>query len=99
MTVIEQVERIRHAAREELLESRGLLEKAGLTWSEPELVVSVARADEYTAELKVKFYRGDNLVDIFEFFVCRNGVLTTSEDETRQWICKNVPDVVHRMQG
>ena len=96
MTVVEQVERIRIAAEEELERSRGMLENAGMTWSKPELVVLEPVASEYTAELKVHFYAGDDLVDIFEFFVCRGGVLTTSEGEVRKWIHDNVPDVVRR---
>jgi hypothetical protein len=98
MMVAEQAERIRLAAREELDRSRCLLESAGLTWSEPELVVSNRNAKEYTAELKVEFYRSEDLVDIFEFFVCDRGVLTTSEDEVRQWIQDNVPGLVRRLK-
>ncbi len=96
--VAEQAERIRQAAREELDRSRRLLESAGLTWSEPELVVSNRNAKEYTAELKAEFYRSEDLVDIFEFFVSERGVLTTSEDEVRQWIRDNVPGVVSRQK-
>ena len=96
MTVVEQVERIRFVAEEELDRSRSMLEDAGMTWSKPKLVVSEAGASEYTAELKVQFYEGDDLVDIFEFFVCRGGVLTTSEGEVRKWIRDNVPEVVRR---
>jgi len=94
--VAERAERIRLAARVELDRSRGLLESAGLTWSEPELVVSNRNAKEYTAELKIEFYRSEDLVDIFEFFVCDRGALTTSEDEVRQWIQDHVPGVVSR---
>lgn len=96
MTGVEQAERIRLAAGEELVRSRDTLESVGLSWSEPELIVLKCAASEYTAELKVQFYHGDDLVDIFEFFVCKGGTLTTSEDEVRQWIRDNVPDVVRR---
>ena len=96
--VVEQAKRIRLAAREELDRSRRLLESVGLTWSEPELVVSKPNVNEYTAELKVEFYRSQDLVDIFEFFVCEGGALTTSEDEVRRWIQDNVPDVVNRQR-
>jgi len=96
--VAEQAERIRLAAREELERSRRLLESVGLTWSEPELVVSKRNANEYTAEVKVEFYRSEDLVDVFEFFVCNGGVLTTSEHEVRRWIQDNVPDVVDRQR-
>ncbi len=96
MTVVERVERIRVVAGEELDRCRSMLEGAGLTWSGPTLLVSEPDANEYTAELKVQFYERDDLVDIFEFFVCKGGALTTSEDEVRQWIRGNVPDVVRR---
>lgn len=96
MTVVEQAERIRLAAGEELDRFRGMLEEAGMTLSQPELVVSDSDVSEYTAELKVRFYEGDDLVDIFEFFVCRGGTLVTSEGEVREWIQHNVPDVVRR---
>lgn len=96
MTVIEGVEQILLVVEEELERSRSMLEDVGMTWSKPELVVSESDATEYTAELKVQFYEGEDLVDIFEFFVCRNGVLTTSEGEVRRWIRDNVPDVVRQ---
>ena len=94
--VVKQAERIRLAAGEEIDRARRLLKSAGLTWSEPELVVSNRNVNEYTAELKVEFFRSGDLVDIFEFFVCEGGVLTTSEAEVRLWIQDNVPDVVSR---
>lgn len=98
MIVSELAERIRIAASEEIGRSRRLLESAGLTWSEPELVVSKRDSNEYTAELKVVFYRNGDVVDIFEFFVCDGGILKASEDEVRQWIQSNVPDVVRRQK-
>lgn len=98
MMVTELAERFRIAATEEIHRSRRLLENVGLTWSDPELVVSKRNSDEYTAELKVVFYRNDDLVDIFEFFVCDGGILKTSEDEVRQWIQSNLPDVVRRQK-
>jgi len=98
MTVTELAERIRIAASEEIGRSRRLLESVGLTWSEPALVVSKRSSNEYTAELKVVFYRNEDIVDIFEFFVCDGGILKTSEDEVRQWIRSNVPDVVRRQK-
>ena len=97
MTIIEQVECLRLAVREELGRSRHMLESVGLTWSGPTLTVS-RHCGSYTAELKVEFLIGDDLVDIFEFFVCECGVLTTSEEEVRQWIQNNVPDVVKRRE-
>lgn len=96
MTIVEQAEHIRLAAREELSRCRAVLERVGLTSSEPELVPLSRGVDEYTAELKVEFYQNENIVDLFEFFVCREGILTTSEDEVRQWIRDNVPDVIAR---
>jgi hypothetical protein len=98
MTATDQVEHMRFVAKEELSRSHNLLEDSGLTWSEPEFVVSVRSADKYTAELKTQFYKDGELVDIFEFFVCRDGALVISEEyELRQWIRDNVPDVVrHR---
>jgi hypothetical protein len=96
MSIIARVERIRLASRAELDRSRRMFETAGLTWSEPELVVEKENDSEYTAELKIEFYEDEDLVDLFEFFVCRDGVLITSEDEIRQWIRDNVLDVVQR---
>lgn len=99
MTVTELAERIRIAASEEIDRSRRLLESVGLTWSEPTLVVSKPDSNEYTAELKVVFYRNGDIVDIFEFFVFDGGALKASESEVRQWIQSNVPDVVSRQRG
>ena len=96
MTTVEHAERIRLAAGDEIDRSRSMLESVGLSWSMPQLVVSVQDPSKFTAELKVEFYQGEDLVDIFEFFVCDGGVLTTSEDEVRRWIQDNVPDVVSR---
>ena len=96
MTVIEQAEHARLAAGEELRQFRRILEDAGLTWSEPELIVLVRNDDKYTAELKIEFYQDGDIVDIFEFFVCKDGVPLTSLDELRQWIKDNVPSVITR---
>lgn len=98
MTAEELAARIRIAASEEIDRSRRLLESAGLTWSEPTLVVSKPDSNEYTAELKIVFYRNEDIVDVFEFFVCDGGVLKTSESEVCQWIQSNVPDVVSRQK-
>ena len=96
MSVAEQAERVRLAAEEELVRSQRALRSVGLSWSEPELIVWKHAASEYTAELRVQFYHGKDLVDLFEFIVCDGGALTVSEVEVSQWIRDNVPDVVRR---
>jgi len=96
MKSTDELNRIRLAAKDELERSRSALEIVGLRWSEPELVVSEESAGKRAVELKIEFYEGRNLVDIFEFFVCRGDLLSTSEDEVRQWIHDNVPDVARR---
>ena len=98
MTLLQEVERIRMAVAEELDRYRTMFESVSLTLSDPALVVWKQAADEFTAELKVEFYEDGNLVDIFEFFVCKAGVLTINEDEVRQWIRQNAPDVVQRRE-
>lgn len=96
MSVTSQAEQVRLATGEELHRFQLPLRNAGITWSEPELVVQTESIDKYSAELRVCFYESSNLIDIFEFFVCKDGVPTTSEDEVRQWIRDNVPDVIQR---
>jgi hypothetical protein len=49
-----------------------------------------------TAEFKVEFYRDGDLVDLFEFHVCRDGKPVVSEDEVREWVRQNVPDVLEK---
>jgi len=99
MSAHEQVEKIRAAVAEELGCCRTMFDAVGLTWSQPELVVWNQSEDQYTAELKVEFSEDGDLVDIFEFFVCRDGVLTATEHEVRAWIRENAPDVVQRRQS
>jgi len=99
MSVYDQAELIRAAAAEELGLCRRLFDAVGLTCSPPELVAWKQSEGEYTAELKVEFFKEGDLVDIFEFFVCRDGVITTTEQEVRAWIRENVPDVVQRRSG
>jgi len=99
MTAREQADRIRAAVAEELGLQRSLFGAAGLTFSEPKLVVWRPSEGEYTAELNVEFYEDDDLVDFFEFFVCQDGVPTTTEQEARKWVRSNAADVVQRRRG
>lgn len=90
---------IRTVAEDELTQYSGMLGKAGLTWSKPELVILITSPSKFTAEIKIEFYQNDDLVDIFEFFVCDRGVIKTSENEVRRWMQENIQDVVRKQKA
>jgi hypothetical protein len=94
VTLRELAARICEAGREELETFRSEFEGIGLSWTGPEIVVDPGSPARLTAEFKVEFYRDNDLVDLFEFHVCRDGKLVVSEDEVRQWLRQNVPDVL-----
>lgn len=91
---MDPLDRLCVAAREELERERSILESVGVTWCEPELIPF-----GNTVELKVEFFRSQDLIDIFEFCVCIDGMVTVSEDEVRTWFRENVPDVIRRLGG
>lgn len=99
MSVVDDAELIRLTVSEELDKARGMLERAGLTWSEPELELIEGSVGGYTAELRIEFSIGEDIVDVFEFFVCRDGRPTLSVEEARLWIQSNVPGVVTRARA
>jgi len=96
VTIHELVARIREVGREELETFRCVLEGGGLSWAGPEIVVDPGSPTRLTAEFKVEFYRDGDLVDLFEFHVCRDGKPVLSEDEVREWVRQNVPDVLEK---
>ncbi len=79
---------------EELEAATGSFHAAGLAWTSPELVVWNNGVDSYAAELKVEFFQAEDLVDVFEFFVVRNGAPTVTTDELRRWLRENIPRVL-----
>lgn len=96
MTIQELAARICEAGREELETFRCVLEGAGLSWTGPEIVFDQASPAGLAVEFKVEFYRDGDLVDLFEFHVCRDGKPVVSEDEVREWVRQNVPDVLEK---
>jgi hypothetical protein len=96
MTVINESEHIRKVVKEELIRFQFNLVQAGITWSNPELIISNSNPNEFTVELKIVFFFKDDLIDIFEFFICENGLMSTNESDVRTWIQENLPDVIQR---
>ena len=96
MTIREFAARIREVGREELETFRCALEGGGLSWTGPEIIFDQTNTARLTAEFKVEFYRSGDLVDLFEFHICRDGKPIVSEDEVREWIRQNVPDVLKK---
>lgn len=84
------------AGREEIEVFSRQLYKAGLIWTGPDLVVLENKPKKFSVEFKVEFLEGINLLDIFEFFIFRDGILVVTEEEIRQWIRANVPLVLSR---
>jgi hypothetical protein len=96
VTIQELTARIREAGREELEIFRSVLEGVGLSWAGPEIIFDRGSPARLTAEFKVEFYRDGDLVDLFEFHVVRDGAPVVSEEEVREWVRQNVPDVVEK---
>jgi hypothetical protein len=96
MTVIKESEHIRNVVKEELIRFQSNLVQAGITWSNPEIVISNSNPNEFTAELKIVFFYEEDLIDIFEFFICEDGLMSSNENDVRIWIQENLPDVIQR---
>jgi hypothetical protein len=95
---MEDVHRIRLAAREELHRLRHAFDSVGLSWKDPEVVVWEPDPARYTAELKLEFYEASELVDLLEYSVCTAGTPDCSEEEVRQWVRTDAQDACRRSQ-
>jgi hypothetical protein len=94
MNLREKAEQLVAAGQDELESFRQQLLEAGLTFSVVELVVWKPDLRDFTAELKVELLHDGNVVDLFEFFVVREGIEVVSQEEIRLWIRQHVPEFI-----
>ena len=95
MNLEERAAIICQAGSEEFEKLRKQLVEVFLVSSAPELVMRGTQKS-LTAEFRIEFLHEGQLVDILEFFVCREGNLVSSEEEMRQWVREDVSDVIER---
>ena len=79
MSASEEAEALRAAVRQELDRLGPEFKRVGLTWTGPDLEVLNQNPIEYTAEVRIWFYKDDEPVDFLEFFVCKDGAPVASE--------------------
>lgn len=84
------------AGCEEFETFREQLTKACLSSTPPELAVMELTPELVTAEFKIEFLSAGHLVDVLEFFICRDGVFVASVEEIREWVREDVTDVIAR---
>lgn len=90
-------EKICQVGRRELAFWEEELRMAGIHFSTPELVILNKETDLFTAEFLVYFFRDNQIVDVFEFFIYKDRALIVSAEELKTWIHDNVPGVIARL--
>ena len=99
MTLEEQAAKIFQIGRAKFREHQMRLDQVGLSFSKPELTVMRHGSGTSTVEFRVEFLHDDQIVDIIELFILREGVLVSSEDEIGQWIAEDVSDVIDQFKS
>jgi hypothetical protein len=70
------------------------LKEAKLTCRPPEIEVLVPDARRYTSELRLYFYRDEDLVDALEFHIFANGRQNVEPAEVSDWLSQDLADVI-----
>ena len=73
------------------------LKAVGLRFVGPEHDLCCSDEAKYTSELRVKFYRNTDLVDVFEFHIFRDGKSVVTADDVTDWFEKQLKELVLRM--
>ena len=84
------------AVRQALEHHSAPLKKAGLTFRSPEVEVGMGEPSRYTSELRVYFYRDDDLVDAIEFHIFENGRQVVDEKKLPDWLAEDIAGAIER---
>lgn len=95
MKLRQEIDAIHKAGVRELDGFQNRILAARLRSSSPEICIA-GDTDSLTAEFRVEFWSGNRIVDVLEFFICRDGKLVSSEGKIRSWIQEDVSDVIER---
>lgn len=82
--------------RRTLAEQADSLAQAGLVPSEPRVTRTGTGATAASSEAVVEFMANDDIVDVIEFDLLRDGKPATSLAEAERWIRAALADVVRR---
>ncbi len=79
---------------DELVKVREKFTKKDIVIMNPSLKIYNSGPKTYTSEIEIWFNRNDNLIDIIEFHVMKNGDFWIGdEDEFKQWLIEILEEV------
>lgn len=70
---------------EELVRFGPALSNAGLSTGEPQIEVWNASDETYTSEIRVTILRDEQIEDVLEFHIYRNGQVIVTVEEASDW--------------
>jgi len=70
------------------------LKKHGITYDYPEVEIWNNSSDKYESEYRIPIYKDNELVDILESHIIRNGKAIASLDEFKAWIQEDINDII-----
>jgi hypothetical protein len=75
------------------------LELRGLKIEEPSIRVWKEADSDYTSELTATVYDGNDIFDVIEFFIHRNGQLVATLSDIREWLDEVIISILREKDG